>query len=417
MKPFRVNKPLFPILKSSLSVSSKGFTLVEMAIVLVIVGIVMALGLPLLGQLSKNIKYSDSRDIVKGTIDSIESWTAGKSHIPDLSGTGNTTDFRNIVKSSSDAFGQPLIYVYDYNSTNLSSYNICGISMTSITLNYKSSPNSTNNSVVSNVAFVVISPGGNVVNSTIVTSSTITASNFIGANNAAPVTLTNQPIPRPGGTANNATITINADTSNDIVQWVTIDELRSKINCQGAELTIVNNELPYGYNNTGYSATISATGGVPYTSNPGGAGQFKWCVQPANVQNYTTQTPYNMSFKDHTGGNNIYFNSNCQGSIASWTQSDYIAISGQPIIIVTGTDANLYICILSHVAGTSAPYNDQPITGANYATYWQQVSGGTGSTWTSGFYYPSGSNTLTIFVMDNGNNSAQKTFTFTVNPS
>lgn len=419
----------------------------------------MALGLPLLGQLVKNVKYSDSQDIVKGAIDSVSSWAAGGSlqRIPDLSGVGNSNDFRGIVKSPSDAFGQPLVYVYDYNSSTLNSNQLCGIRTTSITLNYKVGTVSYN---VSNVAFLVLSPGDDYK-----INSTLTASNFIGANNAAPVTYTNAAIPSPGGTANSPSVIVNADAANDIVQWVTIDELRTKIGCQGAQLTIVNNELPYGYNKTGYSAIIYATGGVPYVATTGGAGQYKWCIQSAQALPFA-----NLTFTNDQGGafNSTAFQqspSGCTNNTGGWQQSDSIQIAGQPVVIVTGTDSNLYLCILSHVAasanrpisgasyatywqlvtsstpwttwtsGTSytngmivqgtdnnlyicilsnvAASSNQPVTGASYATYWQLLY----SQWTSGSYYPAGSNELTIFVMDNGNNTSQKNFTFTVNPS
>ncbi|MGD0281173.1 MAG: type II secretion system protein [Dissulfurispiraceae bacterium] len=383
-------------MKSFFSVSSKGFTLVEMAIVLVIIGIVMALGLPLLSQLAANVKYNDSLDIVKAGIDSVQGWAAGGSlqQLPDLRNT--TSDFRTIAKSPTDAFGQPLIYVYDYNSSTFTSNQLCGMRMTSITLNYTVG---TTKYTVANVAFLVLSPGGDYK-----INSTITASNFIGANNAALVTYTNAAIPSPGGTTNSgATITINADTSNDIVQWVTLDALRTKIGCQGAQLTIVNNELPYGYNSTQYSASIYANGGVPITTSPGGKGQYNWCLQG--------QAIYNMTFANAPaqGGANIYTSSSCMGSQNSWSQSDYVAITGQPVIIVTD-GSNNYISSAQNNIGFCPP-------GSN-PTYWQAVniSVTNAPNCSSAYYYPSGSNFFSIYVSDNSMNTSFKNFTFTVNP-
>jgi prepilin-type N-terminal cleavage/methylation domain-containing protein len=392
-----------PCLKSFFPFSSKGFTLVEMAIVLVIIGIAMALGLPLLSQLSKNVKYSDSRDIVKGAIDSVEGWAAGGSlqQLPDLRNT--TSDFRNIVKSPSDAFGQPLIYVYDYNSSTFTSNQLCGMRMTSINLSYTVG---TTTYSVNNVAFVVLSPGDDYK-----INSTITASNFIGANNATPVTYTNQAIPSPGGTANNATITINADASNDIVQWVTMDELRTKIGCQSTQLTIVNNELPYGYNNTPYTANIYANGGVP--NAVANAGKYNWCVQQSSAGNPFAGMSYYPVIGTTVGASNVYINANCQGSLSSWTQADYIQLTGTPILVVAypSNSTTYYISVQSNNTG---------ITPGTNSANWQVVSftpaAANVPNYNSSFYYPSGSNTLTIYVSDNGNNTASKTFTFTVNP-
>lgn len=50
--------------------------------------------------------------------------------------------------------------------------------------------------------------------------------------------------------------------------------------------------------------------------------------------------------------------------------------------VIVGTDANNYLCIKNH---TSAAAN-KPITGADYATYWQQVTV-TGATWATATAY------------------------------
>lgn len=53
--------------------------------------------------------------------------------------------------------------------------------------------------------------------------------------------------------------------------------------------------------------------------------------------------------------------------------------------VVVGTDSNNYKCIKSHTADSS----NRPITGASYATYWEQTSTLSGSTWVSGTNYKS----------------------------
>ena len=52
--------------------------------------------------------------------------------------------------------------------------------------------------------------------------------------------------------------------------------------------------------------------------------------------------------------------------------------------IVIGTDGNDYCCIVAHIAAAA----DKPITGANYATYWQLTGGvGIGKVWVLGTSY------------------------------
>ena len=53
--------------------------------------------------------------------------------------------------------------------------------------------------------------------------------------------------------------------------------------------------------------------------------------------------------------------------------------------IVTGTDALYYLCIKDHTSAAA----DCPITGANYATYWQAVSTTPNTVWGAGVSYHS----------------------------
>jgi hypothetical protein len=85
---------------------------------------------------------------------------------------------------------------------------------------------------------------------------------------------------------------------DDIVKWVTLDELRTKVGCQGAQLKVVNNELPYGFVNSVYTATVYADGGVTFTP-PGG--KYRWCIQtvsgllPAGITRTPVTVPISMN--------------------------------------------------------------------------------------------------------------------------
>ena len=118
-----------------------------------------------------------------------------------------------------------------------------------------------------------------------------------------------------------STTTVAADTSDDIVRWVTLDELRTKVGCQGPQLRIVNNELPFGAVPNAYSATIIADGGVPFGTGPN---TYKWC---------TSTLPAGFA---QTGG---VANANCQGlAESSWaTASADITISFPASTTTSGT--------------------------------------------------------------------------------
>lgn len=170
----------------------KGFTLVEMAIILVVIGILVGLGSGIVGMLSRNIKYTESREIVDADVESVISYAAGNDYLP-TSGTWPT-----IVRNPNDAFLQSLIYVWD---TNLAGpgKTICGKKTTAITLTPAAG------GTVSNVAFIVLSKGDDNTPDTTCPSPTACAlGSFAG------------------------TVT---ESNLDIVKYVTLFELKAKIKC------------------------------------------------------------------------------------------------------------------------------------------------------------------------------------------
>ena len=227
---------------------SKGFSLIELAIVLVIVGMLIGLGSGMVGMLSTAIKVRQTKDTLDDNIQAITSYASSNNRIPD-------TGFATTAKSPQDSWGRDFIYLYDTNlySASPTKDTICGRRTAALTVS-SSDPAAT----ISNVAFVLISKSDDATLQATAIDAAVTVSR-----------------------AATGTITIDANNS-DIVRWVTLDELRSKIGCQGPPLKIVNNELPYGNTAVTYSATISADGGVPFASSPS---TYKWCVE---INNRTT---------------------------------------------------------------------------------------------------------------------------------
>jgi hypothetical protein len=106
---------------------------------------------------------------------------------------------------------------------------------------------------------------------------------------------------------------------DDIVKWVTLDELRAKMGCS-MPIRIINNKLPYGFENSNYTATVFAEGGVPFPSS----GKYKWCRQG--------DLPSGLSANPSTSA------TNCLSlSEASWGQADNVTISGTPAIGTSGS--------------------------------------------------------------------------------
>lgn len=244
-----------------------GFTLVELAIVLVVIGMLVAFGGSMIAPLTTFVKVRETRDMQDSAVQSVISWASSNNTIP------NETTFMTVAKSPLDAWGQNLIYLYDSNlhSATPTKDTICGRRSTDLKLftNYSNS-----------IAFAVISRADNPA--------------FKSTLNG---TLNSNPINSVITTSGAATGTITATgTNSDLVRWVTLDELRSKIGCLGAPLKIVNNELPFGSYSSNYSASIIADGGS-------GSGDYQWRIKkgsfPAGIN--ATALPFqNLSTTDWT---------------------------------------------------------------------------------------------------------------------
>jgi prepilin-type N-terminal cleavage/methylation domain-containing protein len=263
--------------------NKRGFTLVEMALVLVVIGIVIGIGAGMIGPLMSLSKTRETKEFLGSTVESVNSWAASSNSLP------NTAGFASVAKSPNDAWGRNFIYLFDNSlyAAAPTKDTICGRKTTAISIiNNGVSPAAT----ITNVAYLIVSLGDDAQINTTATDGPITTSR-----------------------AASGTITLDLNVS-DIVRWVTLDELRSKIGCQGAQLRIVNNELPYGAVPNAYSVKIYADGGVPFATNPN---TYKWCVNTLPV-----------GFSSPTGG---IQNANClNANEATWgatTASSELTIS------------------------------------------------------------------------------------------
>lgn len=258
-----------------------GFTLIELSIVLVIIGMLIGLGSGMIGPLTTFVKVRETRELQDSALQSITSWASSRNSIPDSAG------FPTVAKSPLDAWGRNLIYLYDANlyAAAPTKDTICGRRLAALTL-VTTDPAAT----MANVAFVVLSGAENAT----------LKSTLNGNLNGVPLT----GIITATGYAT-GTITVTGPNS-DLVRWVTLDELRSKIGCQGAPLKIVNNELPFSNYSASYSATI-----VP----DGGTGAYEWRIKKGSV-------PTGMSFSPPLP----FVNS----STSNWASGSNLTIQGWP---------------------------------------------------------------------------------------
>lgn len=277
----------------------QGFTLVEMALVLVVVGIVIGIGAGMIGPLMSLSKTRDTKEMIGATIESVNSWAASNNTLPNAAG------FTAVAKSPNDAWGRTFIYLFDntlYSGTPTKD-TICGRKTTAISIiNNGVSPAVT----INNVAYLIVSFGDDAQINTTATDGPITISR----------------------TASGA-VTLDPNIS-DIVRWVTLDELRSKIGCQGAQLKIGNNELPPGTVSAQYPNATA--GSVLSIVTDGGAtpGTLRWCIEAPSA----TPLPTGLAFNPSLAGAIRVAPNTCNAANplpeANWIASPTLSISGIP---------------------------------------------------------------------------------------
>lgn len=322
MKRFKICNP-----KSTICNSQRGFTLIEIAIVLIIIGILVALGAALIGPLTKRAKYNETKDIVSAAVESVISYGASNKKLPlqgDFTPDSTIDEFVEIVRNPKDAWTKTLYYVVEPNLTTIpagSTDAICGRKTTDLIV--CRDVNCTDANKITNVAFAVISGADNYnIQTGIITGGTCpsgkTCVRVYEVDTPSIDDCTNN---SPSGDCPyypSAEMITRQEPYDDIVKWVTLDELRIKAGCVGPQLKILNNELPYGTKCTVYATDtdplrIFAEGGVPFTSG----GKYRWCRQESGSTELT--------FSPST------LKANCLGFDGDlWGQADSLAISGRP---------------------------------------------------------------------------------------
>jgi len=269
------------------SLSNRGFTLVELAIGMVIISLVLAsvMGLVLNFVQSKEINESTGRLTLMR--DRIIGYALVNSRLPSYHTGAGTDELTALAPQARDIWGKKYLYIYDSQMVRTDSNSlICAKKTTNLLLRYCDDALCLTPRTQTNVAFVVFSTGKNLVNQTGASASPHTESVSSDPSEsgpdgtpASPRTITIYGPGTPIGSY--ATPTTSAIENDDILYAVTLEDLRTKLNCVGNPLRIVNNDLPTGAASTAYSSTIYPEGGVPILGIA--AGTYRWCVESATA--------------------------------------------------------------------------------------------------------------------------------------
>ena len=196
---------------------NRGLTLVELAIVLIVLGILLGIGAGIIGVLIKRVKYNESREIVNAAVEGIVGYAITSGRLPD------NTNWTSAVRSAKDSYGKDILYVYDSDLT--SSGSICGAGGTAITVKICSdtscaSPTQT----INNVAFLIISGGGNYNVQT-------SAPSTCNSSSTCEIRVYEYGV----GNVDDYTTDMNRpEPYDDIVKWVSLYELKPKVGCTGS---------------------------------------------------------------------------------------------------------------------------------------------------------------------------------------
>ena len=294
-------------------------TLVEIAIVLVIIGIVIGLGTALVGPLTKRAKINDTKEIVNADVESVISFAASNRRLPTVA------QFPNNVRNPNDAWGKPLYYIVDGNLAPAipvagMDY-ICGRRTTNYTICRDALCTATTN--IQNVAFIVASgaenfnlqtgqagPTGGCTTLFCVKVYDVDTAGIDDCTGA--INCPNYPV---------ALLINRPEAYDDIVKWVNLDELKTKIGCQGAPLQILTNELPSTSLGSSYTANVFATGGVP--NLVGTQNQYRWCVEIRNrtvAQGPPNGVSFNPSFIRYPDSTQ-YCSDQAEGAWPAWANN------------------------------------------------------------------------------------------------
>jgi len=386
--------------------AEKGFTLIEIAIVLVIVGLLVGFGASIIGPMQKRARRNEASQAVAAAKESLIGFAASiRNRLPvwgDNTPDTTSDEFCEVVSSKSDPWGKPLYYVFDNNlSMAVLSNDLCTRNTTNITVRECADAACGTYTDTPNVAFLIISGGPNYNNQT--------------RNNqavAAAVTVNVYP-PEVGPVDNYNGDGNRAEPYDDIVTWVTLFDLKTKIACPNktAETlvrlqadrdtltgdAVLNTRLArWGNNAADYSPTDEFCEIAPYRSDAwdtaGAARPFLYLV---DNQLFAANSLYTVNSTRITfnGTANIAFlivSRGPDGTVQSTRNGSAIAASEEvntAITVVQNTDDLIEAVTLAELK-TKLHYSKYNMCSAgmtvrnNYgATLYYRVNGGACTAW------------------------------------
>lgn len=224
---------------------SRGFTLVEVAVVLFFMGIFVSFASTMLKNIALSNKLRDARDKLTVVSDTVQSWAVKNRTLPTITDIGSPPDYWNrsyTLTSYTPATGAT-DSICRQSSTNLA---VCPGTSAAVNCSV---------GIVRDVAYMLVSNGDNL------------ALESLPAVTNCPAGLTCKP---------KYEVSAGYD---DLYKYVTLQELKKVVGCVEADsrLRVLNSELPPAKVGVAYPAAIQADGGAPFNSTP--PYTYNWCVK------------------------------------------------------------------------------------------------------------------------------------------
>jgi prepilin-type N-terminal cleavage/methylation domain-containing protein len=317
----------------------RGFTLVEIAIVLVILGLIITLGAALIGPLTKRSKLTESREVVKAAKEAVFGYVVKFGYLP--------ADITTAGARNSDAWGTALQF-YAAAEINGSPKNACGVNSTTMQVNDCQTGTCVTKS---NIAYVVYSYGEDI--------------NGSCTGTASPFNLLLQGYGYDGACVPNTT---NPQYRyDDIVEYVSLDEIRSAMGCAQPLAVTSSSTLTQGEEDSFYSISLQAIGGKP---------PYTWTTWSGNgLTLNTTSGLISGTINYKTTAPNVGELSNCSETFTVSTSVTDQVFS--PSVAYTGT-----ISVRPRQLTINTPYLPSGTEGSSYPSTTLSSSGGRSSyTW------------------------------------